>query len=227
MLYTLTSVKDNIRNRDGNRVFYLGKQDRLTSEARDYLTREHIPILPAEEAKPQRYRLPGGGYLEEKPEHMTHLNGDVLVPKTHPRIALRNAMDALQADLLLCQLYCEPPLRKQVGHALQLSRKLLSQEVMDEPVEALLLDGMDDAQLRARSHRPQEFYGQAHFMPEYTDGLQILLLNRCRCAARYAELAAVNAFAGPEGLPTRPDLIRALNRLSSYLYRLMIQEKSK
>ena len=46
MLYTRQAVKENIRNRDGKRVFYLGKGDQLTSDARDYLTAERIPILP-------------------------------------------------------------------------------------------------------------------------------------------------------------------------------------
>ena len=60
-----------------------------------------------------------------------------------------------------------------------------------------------------------------------TDGPGILQLNRARCAAREAELAAVAAFADREGNPTRGDILRALNRMSSMLYLLMIQEKSK
>ena len=64
MLYNETAVRDNIRNRDGRRVFYLGKRDQLTSAARDWLSRERIEILPAEQAKPERYALPGGGFVE-------------------------------------------------------------------------------------------------------------------------------------------------------------------
>ena len=101
MLYDLTAVRDNIRNREGKRVFYLGKGHQLTSEARDWLTRERIQILPAQQAKPQRWKLEKGGFMDEKPEDMTHLNGDTLVPKTHPRIAFRGAMDSLEAELLL------------------------------------------------------------------------------------------------------------------------------
>ena len=89
MLFGEKEVRENIRNREGKRVFYLGKGDQLTSGARDYLTGQRIEILPAEQAKQERYALLGGGYLEEKPEHMTHLNAQVLVPKTHPRIAFR------------------------------------------------------------------------------------------------------------------------------------------
>ena len=71
MLYTAHNVRDNIRNKDGKRVFYLGKGDSLTSEARDYLQRERIEILPAEKARQAEYRALGGGYFREKPEDMT------------------------------------------------------------------------------------------------------------------------------------------------------------
>lgn len=53
MLYTLEAVRENLRNRQGKRVFYLGKGDSLTSGARDFLLRERIDILPASEAKPE------------------------------------------------------------------------------------------------------------------------------------------------------------------------------
>ena len=77
MLYTEKNVRDNIRNRDGKRVFCLGKGDQLTSSARDFLTRERIEILNPEQMKLQRYRTLNGAYLEQKPEHMTHLRGDL------------------------------------------------------------------------------------------------------------------------------------------------------
>jgi ethanolamine utilization cobalamin adenosyltransferase len=220
MLLNLTAVRDNIRNRDGKRVFYLAKHDQLTSDARDYLTRERIEILPAETARPERYRLLSGGYMDEKPEHMTHLSGDVLVEKTHPRIAFRGAVDLLEAQLLLCQLEL-PHLQKPLEEALQLVRLLLRCEVLGEPVKQTTLGGLDAAALRQRSHRPQDFYGQPHFMPSVTDGRTVLLLNWLRTLARHTELKAVAA------MPERTDLLQALNRLSSYLYILMIQEKCK
>ena len=220
MLYHRQAVRNNIRNRDGKRVFYLGKGDQLTADARDYLTSERIEILPAEQAKPARYQLLGGGYMEEKPEHMTHLNAQILVPKTHPRIAFRGAMDTLEAELLLCQLNA-PRWEKELEQVLAFARRLLRCEVLEEPVEEMQLCGLNATELRRRSHRPQEFYGQPHFMPAASDGAAILHLNRARCAARAAELQAVAA------LPDREDLLRAMNRMSSMLYILMIQEKSK
>ena len=226
MLLTEKEVRDNVRNREGKRVFYLSPKDQLTSSARDFLSRERIEILPAEQAKPERYRLLSGGYLTEKPEHMTHLNAEFLVPKTHPRIVFRGKMDTLEAELILCQL-ADPALAAPVGEILTLARQLIRWDVLEEPVQETTLCGLTQEQQRKRSHFPQEYYGQPHFMPEAPDGPVIARLNRARCAAREAELAAVTAFQDREGHPTRPDILKALNRMSSMLYILMIQWKSK
>ena len=226
MLLNEKEVRENLRNREGKRVFYLAKGDQLTSSARDFLNRERIAILTAEQAKPDRYRLPGGGWLEEKPEHMTHLNGELLVPKTHPRILFRGKMDTLEAELLLCQLTAAH-LVTPLGEILALARLLIRCDVLEEPVPEGKLCGLTEAEIRRRSHFPQDYYNQAHFMPAVSDGAVIAGLNRARCAAREAELAAVAAFSDREGNPTRLDILRALNRMSSMLYILMIQEKSK
>ena len=98
-LFTEAAVKANLRNRDGRRVFYLGREDRLTPGARDYLRSNHIEILPAGQAKPQRYQLLSGGEIQDKPEHMTHLDAQTLVPKNHPRIIFRGQVDCLEAEL--------------------------------------------------------------------------------------------------------------------------------
>ena len=225
MLYTEQNVRENLRNRDGVRVFYLGKGDRLTPGARDWLNRERVAILPGETAKPAQYQLLNGGILTEKPEYMTHLHGNVLVPKTHPRIAFRGAMDTLEAQLLLCQLH-HPTVEKSVGEILELARRLIRCEVLGEPVPEGKLCGLTEAEQRERSHRPQDFFGIPHFMPAVSDGAVVLALNQCRCSARAAELAAARAFEDDTGQSTRPDLIRALNRMSSMIYILMCMSKS-
>lgn len=226
MLYNEEAVRANIRNREGKRVFYLGKGDQLTSAARDYLSRERIEIRPGEQAKQDKFPLLTGGFLTEKPEHMTHLNGNVLVLKTHPRIAFRGAMDTLEAEMILCQLNLRPELRKELGEILELSRKLIGCEVMDEPVPQGKLCGLTEEELRQQSHRPQDYYGQPHFMPEAADGPEIAWLNRCRCAVRSAELAAAGAFIDENGNAVREDILKALNRMSSMVYILMLRVKS-
>ena len=227
MLYTEESVRANIRNREGKRVFFLGQKDQLTPGARDYLTRERIEIRSASEAAIKEYKLLNGAVLTKKPEQMTHLHGDVLVDKTHPRIAFRGAIDTLEAELLLCQASVGQEISGQLGDILSLARNLIRCEVLSEPVKWDRLCGLSEEELRARSHRPQDYYGQPHFMPEATDAQAVLLLNRCRCAVRGAELAAARAFTDADGNCTREDILKALNRMSSMVYLLMIQMKSK
>lgn len=226
MLWDEQAVRANIRNRDGKRVYYLGKGDQLTSTARDFLRRERIEILPGSQARPERYRLLSGGYVEEKPEHMTHLNGEVLVLKTHPRIRFRGKMDTLEAELILCQRIPGAP-EGALGEILTLARKILRCDVLEEPLIWDTLCGLSEQEQRERSHMPQDYYGQPHFMPQASDGSVIAGLNRARCFAREAELAAVEAFSDREGNLLREDIPKALNRMSSMLYLLMIQEKAK
>jgi ethanolamine utilization cobalamin adenosyltransferase len=199
----------------------------MTPGARDFLTRERIEVLPAEQAKRERYRLLGGGYTEEKPEHMTHLNGEVLVSKLHPRILFRGAMDTLEAELILAQLATETEISRNLQEILELARLIIRCDVLEEPLKVEKLCGLTEQDQRERSHRPQDFYGQPHFMPSASDGQAMARLNRARCAAREAELKAVAAFTNRDGEPVRPDLLRALNRMSSMIYILMIQNRVK
>lgn len=226
MLYSEENVKANIRNRDGKRVFFLGVGDTMTPSARDWLLQQRIDILPATQAKISQYQLPNGETSEEKPEHMTHLRGNILVPKTSPIIAFRGAMDTLQAELLLAQLAVDTPMRSKVEEILTLARNILRWEVMEEPAQLDTLCGLTPDQQRLRSHRPQDFYGQPHFMPSYRDGVAILQLNRARCAARNAELTAARAFEDETAGCLRPDILQLLNRMSSMIYILMIQLKA-
>jgi ethanolamine utilization cobalamin adenosyltransferase len=219
MLFDEKAVRENLRNRDGKRVFYLRSGDTLTPSARDWLGRERIPILSAKDAKPERWRVPGGNFREEKGEGYTCLAGDLLVLKTHPRIRFRGAMDSLEAELLLAG----PETRE----LLDLARKLIRCEVLEEPVGEVSLYGLSEAQQRQHSHFPQDHYGIPHFMPDYADGERVLILNRCRTAARAAELAAAEAFTDSEGNLIREDIVRALNRMSSMIYILMLREKAK
>ena len=217
MLWCLENVRDNIRTRQGRRVFFLGEGDTLTSSARDYLTEERIPIVPAAQAKITRYRGLDGCYYEEKPEHMTQLTGEVLVPKTHPRIRFRGSLDSLESRILLLALE-EPELQAQCSELLDFVRQILKCEVLEEPFRADRLLGLTLDQVRAYSQLPQQYLGIPHFMPGPRHGLRVARLNGLRTQVRQTELEAARAF--PEG---REDIIRGLNRLSSAVYILMLK----
>ena len=197
-LYTEAAVRANLRNREGRRVFYLASGDHLTPGARDFLRDNHIEILPPEAAKPQVYKTLQGAELREKPEHMTHLDAQVLVPKDHPRIRFRGCVDSLEADLLLAQREAHDEgyraICKDLGDALEFARQALRRDVLNEPMEPMRLGGLDPAELRARSHTPQKYYNQPHFMPDHTQSRTLLTINRARTTTRAAELRNVGAL---------------------------------
>ena len=230
MLYTEASARDRIRTLDGRRVFYLTPGDRLTAAARDYLNREQVAILTAPSDTPAQYETLFGAVLTHKPEHMTHLTGNVLVEKTHPRIALRGQLDELQAQILLTQRLAlqeeQAAAAADLGQSLDFVRRLLRCEVLGEPVPEAPLGGLTAAQLREHSHHPERYYGVSHFMPAATDGALLLQVNLLRTLSRRAELSACRAFCSPEAPPAREDLLRALNRLSSFYWILIIRLKS-
>lgn len=159
----------------------------------------------------------------EKPEHMTHLRGNLLVEKIHPRIALRGALDSFQAELMETQFWLAEAGRTRIAEELEdiLSyvRAILGAEVQDRSLEDQKLFEMDEEQIRDFSHHIPERLGIPHPVLNYRMGEPVLLLNRLRTQIRECELAAVSAF-GSE----RQDLVQALNRLSSAIYILMCRE---
>lgn len=174
---------------------------------------------------PAAYRTPDGAAFAEKPEHMTHLRGNILVPKTHPRIAFRGGIDALEAELLLCAQAADGPLRRTLCAMLDFVRSLIRADVLDEPVQAVRFLGLDGDGLREHSHHPEREEGQPHFLPAPDDPPILLRLNRLRTVVRQTELLACHAFSRPDGTLARPDLVKALNRLSSLCWILMIRVK--
>jgi ethanolamine utilization cobalamin adenosyltransferase len=160
-----------------------------------------------------------------KPEHLTHLSGDRLVSKGHPRIAFRGKMDSLQAKILEVQIRAvEHGNRTLVGELEELLgfvRSLLAAEVTERPVEERTLFGLELDEIRAMSHNPKRASGFGHIRPHYSTGALCVALNALRTEAREVELAAFRAFSVDDGVLERPDILRALNRLSSALYILM------
>lgn len=212
----------------------VNKDQKLTPGARDWLAAHKIQaVFPQGRDDPAaphsaKYRTLFGATLNEKPEHMTHLKGNILVRKDHPRIAFRGMIDALEGELMLAQQASHeyPALVKELEEALALVRRLIRCDVLDEPVGELRLCGYDAGQLREYSHYPDKYLGQPHFLPAYTDGPALLAVNKVRTLVRQTELSAYAAFKDVEGNVTRGDIILALNRLSSLMWIMMIKLKA-
>lgn len=163
----------------------------------------------------------GKGYAE-KPEHMTHLRENILVPKNHPRILLRGKFDSLEALIMQTQITAldegYKTIAEELDEVMGFVQILLACEVKDEPVPEIKIFGMNSQRLRYVSHHLTEEFGIQHSVPHYTMGKVCVALNSLRTFIRETELAAVNAFTAEDGKMLRNDIVEALNRLSSCVY---------
>ena len=172
-------------------------------------------------------RAIGSGAAGEKPEHMTHLRGNTLVYKDHPRIAFRGAIDSLESEIILVQTRAmESHLRKlydDLTEIITTIRHLLRCEVSGEALGEVKLQNLTCDQLREHSHHPSRYYGMHHFLPTAEHGEMTAHLNRLRTKARETELCAYRAFREADGQVSREDILRVLNRLSSLFWIMMFK----
>lgn len=164
----------------------------------------------------------------QKPEHMTHLNSQELVSKTHPVIFLRGQLDLFACALVQTQIKFaqlgQIQLCDKLGEIAKFSRKLMLAEVQNKPLDFGILLGYSEIEVRQISHNPQLYFGTPHKPLDYKDGLVTASLHFLRAKVREVELYANKAFAGKDGKCERPDIILALNRLSSLFYILAVNE---
>jgi len=221
----------------------------VTPSARAWLTDHRIDLIvgqvrvtpkpaPDEEPSalpafipPSRFDVIDGSQIETKPEHLTALRGNLLVPKNHPQIRFRGQLDALEADIVAAELVFDRLGLSQglddLRQVMRYVKEILRAEVLDVPFETPGLFGLSDAQLREQSHHPRRTYGITHFAASCKDGEAVVVLNQLRTRARQAEIAAYDAFSATGvAEPTRIDIIQALNRLSSAFYLMMFRTKT-
>jgi ethanolamine utilization cobalamin adenosyltransferase len=164
---------------------------------------------------------------DESGEALTHLDARTLVGKNHPRIALRGKIDTLIALTVLAQTDFDldnrfPWLHPYLADIRSAIGTLLRAEVTGEEIAPVCLGGMSAETLHAVSHNPHKYLGHDHLLPEKSLGRNVAILNALRALAREVEIEIVRTFTGPDHLISRPDLLKAANRLSSALYVLMI-----
>lgn len=192
--------------------------------------KEGDSYLPAFE-KPAGYTGLDGGQFPEKPEHMTALRGTTLVTKDHKVICLRGRLDSLEAKILEVQVALHRQgldrIVADLDEVLAYVRVILGSEVKGSDVPPMHLMGMEEAEIRDRSHKPKQYYGINHFGASWQDGEAVVLLNALRTQVREVELVAYSTFKDEYGVPVRPDIVQALNRLSSAFYVMMMRVKAK
>ncbi|MCL2193814.1 MAG: hypothetical protein FWB78_10525 [Treponema sp.] len=159
-----------------------------------------------------------------KVEGLTHLHGNQLTEKDNPVIVFRGKLDTLCAMILEAQL-----LGEQAGNGafvddlqeiLEFTRRILPAEYKGTPMGEFRLLGMTGEELRDRCRHPERHFGHGHLLMEKGMGALCLRLNLLRTLAREAEVSAVRAFRDPSSpaQSRRPDILEALNRLSTLFY---------
>lgn len=167
-----------------------------------------------------------GAYYTKKPEHMTHLHDNVLVPKNHPRILFRGKLDSLQSLIVLHQATLAEKegnnmLIDHLSEILGILREIMRCDVLDIEFKNECIIGLNHDELRERSHNPMKYYNiKQMILPDYTMGKTYAILNQIRSAIRETEVAASEAYR--VGIKyNREDIIEELNRLSSTLHIMM------
>ena len=218
-----------IHLKEHRKEWVLSKDIFITPAAREYAKEQGIHLNVKAKSNQERTQVPivkkengtfkdavTGAIYAEKPEEMTHMQDNLLVSKTHPRIALRGRLDSLQAKILLIQFEFKrnQRLMEDLESVLLFVQKVLAAEVKNQPAEELMLLGMREEEIHRMSHNVQEAFGINHTIPRLDMGRLALLLNELRTQVREAELQAVAAFQEGDVL----GVVKRLNRLSSGVY---------
>ena len=247
--YLLTDVELRARwSRDRSSTYYVEEGTILTPSARDFLNEHKIQLcytsggtptesvasmtmtpIPTQNGKARYRNAATGQELDHKPEEMTHLRGNLLVPKIHPQIEFRGRLDSLMAQILEVQLLAdeqgEPKVLSDLEELLEYTRQILAAEVKEEPLPQIDLLGMDSTELRYASHHVKKVFGINHPIPNYRMGRLCIALNSLRTKVREVELSAARAFC-QGGSFTRVDIIEGLNRMSSCVYIILCRKLS-
>lgn len=218
----------------------------MTPSARQFLADKGIEIVKEEAVKektavqekviervvekaitPKYIGVAGESYFE-KPEHMTQISGNILVKKNDERIIFRGKLDSLQAKWLILQKefenYGNEKLQKDMESVAIFIKKIVSAEVLDMEMEEIKVLEETLDKIKEISHNPKKFFGIGHlFDISIKNSILVLKLNEMRSSSREIEIAGVTAFSNEKGIIIKKEILKALNRLSSVIYVMMLK----
>lgn len=176
-----------------------------------------------------KYRILDSGLeLDAKPDGFTHLfDNRSLVPKGHPAIRFRGALDLLQAHVLEAQVAAlsegRPEISRDLDDVLRYLREVMAAEVTGRPMPQPVIAGFTAEELHRLSHNTLKFLNVGWVLPDASMGLTVVKLNTLRALCRQVEIAAADAFGGESHLSddARDALLHGFNRLSNAIYVLV------
>ncbi|ELR67737.1 ATP:Cob(I)alamin adenosyltransferase, ethanolamine utilization [Photobacterium marinum] len=186
---------------------------------------EKVHPLKNNNVRPENACMLCGSDVASKPALMTHLNDQMLVPKTHPRILLRGKLDSCISYCVTVQCAMDSMPEMLQGFVADI-RSYLGQVMQCEVTEQSLPEpelGEFSADIVHRwSHNPLRYLGHDHILPDVSYGALVAQLNYLRAQVRELELVASQVYMDHSMKLTRNDIVAGLNRLSSAIYVVMI-----
>lgn len=190
-------------------------------------TKKVHPLTTSDQKPDELYCSLCNNKIEKKSDILTWLDSNNLVPKNHPRIALRGKLDNVISYCVLVQTEFQrfngpDIIKKYLSDLRSYMGDILKAEVKDEKINPIFMGEFDTDMIHKISHNPLQYLGYDHIVPELNHGKWVALLNYLRALTREAELSAANLYIDDALKVTRPDILNSLNRLSSAIYILMI-----
>ena len=173
--------------------------------------------------------------VAQKPDTLTHIDAHHLVAKNDPRLLFRGKLDSVIAQAVLTQIQLQslystseaiqpivPQLMRYMADVRSALGNVLKAEATGEAMSDVALGNLSDTAIHRMSHNPLKYLGHDHLVPDEKQGVQVALLNVLRAQIREAELYAAQIYITRDFRVKRPDIMQALNRLSSAVYVLMV-----
>ncbi|QIZ75704.1 ethanolamine utilization cob(I)yrinic acid a,c-diamide adenosyltransferase EutT [Ferrimonas lipolytica] len=154
---------------------------------------------------------------------MTHLNDQLLVAKTHPRITLRGKLDSCISYTALVQCHMQqlpPRLQSFMADIRSYLGQLMQAEVQGLLPPPPTLGEFSATTVHRWSHQPLQYLGHDHLLPDRRYGEVVAELNWLRSMVRELELSASHTYLDNNWQVSAQGeaLIAGLNRLSSAVY---------
>ncbi len=252
MVVTELKLRESYRNEEFSK-YYLEKGVILTPSAKQFLHDKKIEVT--QEKKEQikidvtknkieqikeeklvkkdevaKYQGLMGEVYFEKPEYMTQLSGNILVKKNHKIIYFRSKMDSFLSELILIEKQVNTNNNIELKEDFKSIKRFLDEIIKSEVLNTRLnkdskIFNLSLEKIREISHNPQKYFSMDHlFGISSENNIRTLYLNKLRALIREVEITAVDAFIS-ESKVQKIDLLKALNRLSSAIYIMMLKEE--
>lgn len=244
MVVTELSLKESYKKQQFNK-YYLEKGAILTPSAKQFLHDKRIEITKIKNEQEQnkkiteksieksvvaKYKGVMGEVYFEKPEYMTQLSENILIKKNHKIIFFRSKIDNFLSELILIEKQVNTDknkgLKEDFKSIKQFLDEIIKAEVLNTKLDKnLKIFDLPLEKIREISHNPKKYFSMDHlFSISSENNLRTLYLNKLRTLIREVEVTAVDAFVS-ESKVQKIDLLKALNRLSSAIYIMMLKEE--